>query len=376
VAVTRITTTDALLERMARQGLAPRIEGDAASAARTSAGLQAQDLAASRLAVRARAAGADERSVAAACDTDRTVVRTWLMRGTLHMVPAEDVRWMVALFGPPTAQRDRTRRYQLGVTDEICAAAMSALPDVLAAGALTRRELIDALRERGVAVEPAGQAPAHLVLYTSAMGLTCRGPDIGRDATYVLLDSWLPPGPAGPAGDIALTELARRYFAAFSPATPDDFASWSGLAGARRAAQDLLGDLHEVNVDGKPAWRPGDLRETGNVRGAGDLPGAGDVRLLPAFDSYLLGYRDRDAIIGNSPAKRIYAGGGWIHPAVIVDGRIVGTWKSAKTKRNLVVSVELFMRANRSLRTALEEETDDVGRFYGLPAVVQLEPAR
>src|SRR5689334_1905273 len=114
-----IPTATVLAIRMRRQGLAGRRATDVATAAGTAAGLQAQDLGASRLAVRVRTTGLDEAAVARACDTERAVVRTWLMRGTLHMVPAEDVRWLVGLLGPGIVRRYRGRRHQLGLDDDV-----------------------------------------------------------------------------------------------------------------------------------------------------------------------------------------------------------------------------------------------------------------
>ena len=152
------------------------------------------------------------------------------MRGTLHMVAAEDAGWLVALLGPGFAAGNRRRRLQLGLDDRLCERAMEALPAVLAGGPLSRGELVQALAAKGVRVDPGGQAPAHLVGYAAMRGLICRGPDLdGDEASYVLLEEWAGPGRAlGP--DEALAELARRYLAGHGPAAPEDLAAWSGLA--------------------------------------------------------------------------------------------------------------------------------------------------
>src|SRR2546430_6597692 len=180
-----VSAPAALALRMRAQGLAGTPAGDVAVAVRRAAGLQAQDTTAARLAVRARSRGLDEPSVVRAANDDRTVVRSWLMRGTLHMVPSEDLRWLTALLGPSIVGGGRRRREQLGLTDDICARAMSALPDVLADGPLSRAELVDRLIARQVAVHPSGQAPAHLGLFPAASRLTCRGPDPDGGPTSV-----------------------------------------------------------------------------------------------------------------------------------------------------------------------------------------------
>ena len=185
-------------------------------------GLQAQDTPASRLAVRPRSTALDEAAVRRACNQDRSVVRTWAMRGTLHLVAAEDAGWLVGLLGPVFAAADRRRRLQLGLDDGPCERALEALPAVLAAGPLSRADLVRGLAAEGVRVDPDGQAPAHLVAYAALRGLVCRGPDLdGDQASYVLLEDWVGPGRAvGRAldPDDALAELARRYLAGHGPA--------------------------------------------------------------------------------------------------------------------------------------------------------------
>src|SRR5260221_7620008 len=209
--------------------------------------LQAQDTQASRLAVRPRSDGPDAQAVRRACNEERSVVRAWAMRGTLHMVPAEDVGWMVALLGPIFAAADRRRRLQLGLDDELCARALPALREILGGGrALTRAELVQRLAEKGVAIDPRGQVPAHLVGFAALQGLICRGPDRDDDEpTYVLLDEWV--GLLRPAmePEDALAELARRYLRAYAPASVRDFAGWAGIAlGPARRGFQRLGAEH------------------------------------------------------------------------------------------------------------------------------------
>jgi hypothetical protein len=368
----RLTVPQALAVRMNRQGLAAHRSTDVAHAVRTAAGVQAQDLGASRLAVRARTHGLDQNAVVRACDVDRTVVRTSLMRGTIHAVAAEDVRWLVALLGPALRAGDRRRRKELGLDDETCSRALKAIPSVLAGGPLTRADLVSGLAAEGVPIEASGQAPAHLVFYAAASGLICRGPDRGAESTCVLLDEWIPSGPAGPEGDEARLELARRYLAAFSPATAEDFAAWSGLpvGSARKAMTALADEVDHVSVAGTPMLLPGDtlVGDTG--------AGQGIWRLLPAFDTYLLGYRSRELALDKAFARRIHAGGGWIHPSVVRDGQVMGTWRLRRTGGRTAVAVELFPGRGRAAADppaqALAAEVVDLGRFLGVPTELQL----
>ncbi len=323
--------------------------------------LQAQDTRASRLAVRARSEGLDAQAVIQACNQDRTVVRTWAMRGTLHMLPAEDVSWLVGLLGPALATGDRRRRLQLGLDDTLLERAVRAIRSVLAAdGPLTRAELLAKLAQKRVTVDPKTNAAAHLCFSAAARGLICRGPDRADDEpTYVLLDDWVTRRMRSPKDPLG--ELASRYLGAYGPASVPDFVTWAGipLADARQGFERIKARLVEIEVLGKPAWMLAGTDRTASV----SRPG---VRLLGAFDAYLLGYARRDLALSPTFARRIQAGGGWIHPALVVDGRVVGTWRQQRTAGGLAVTVEPFAAIPRNVQPRLEAEAHDVGRFLGL----------
>lgn len=358
-------------ERIARQGFATRPTAGVAAAAALVCGIQAQDPQASRLGVRARCAGATEADVLAAID-NRSVVRSWLMRNTIHLVPAEDVRWLTALLGPMIRRRFQNVRWPaLGLTPELLESAAEVTPSVLAGRSLTRSEFAGALAGHGVRIDPSGQASTHALLYLSTIGMVCRGNDRGRsadasanksvgrgEATFTLLDGWLPACPAGPTGDDALAELARRYFAAFSPATPADFTTWCGLPAGR--AVDLIGDeLTPVEVGGRAGYRLGEVE-----------PERG-LRLLSAFDNYLVGYRDRALIIDAGDRAEVYVGG-IIRPTVLSDGYVVGRWSLIRSRESAAIDVSLYTELSKQARTALDAEVTDVGRFIALPTSVRL----
>ncbi|HKC29045.1 MAG TPA: winged helix DNA-binding domain-containing protein, partial [Jatrophihabitans sp.] len=191
------------------------------------------------------------------------------------------------------------------------------------------------------------QIHTHALVYASTIGLICRGPDRGRHSTFALLDQWLPGAPEGPFGDDALAELARRYFAAYSPATAADFAAWSGLAGGQ-AISLIRDELKPVEYDGWSGFRLGECE-----------PQRG-VRLLPAFDNYLIGYRDRSAIIDPDRVGSVYHGG-LIRPTVLVDGRVAGTWQLERIKGQ--VRVQPFEPFSGAVRRAVDAELADIGRF-------------
>jgi hypothetical protein len=268
--------------------------------------LQAQDAGAAALGVRARRPGSTLAEVEAARFEERSVARTWVMRGTLHLIPAEDARWMVALLGPIGLRKSARRIAELGVGTEEVAAAVRA---VLADGPLTRRELADAVRARGVRLPDHPQVPAWLSGVVALRGEIIEGPA----DRFVLFDDWLGPFPE-PADPVV--ELARRHAHAHPPAGPEDFAVWSGLPvrEARRAYGEL--DLEEVEVLGRTAFVPGGLE-----------PAPPHVRLLPRFDGWLLGHRDRSLIMREEHDKAVRPGGGILAATLVVNGLIEGTWR-------------------------------------------------
>src|SRR5689334_1920493 len=175
------------LTRAHAQGLAGERAASVVDAVRRVVGVQGQDVRATRLSVRVRTSGLTRATVDTAVNTDRTVVRTWAMRGTLHLLPAEDVGWIVALLGPYFASRLAGRRWQLGLDEATCEKGVAALTTVLAGGPLERAEVVVRLADHGVVLDPKSQAPAHLMVYAAMTGVVCRGPDRHNDeATYVL----------------------------------------------------------------------------------------------------------------------------------------------------------------------------------------------
>ena len=330
-------------------------------------GIQAQDAVAEVLSVRVRTDGLTAFSVDEARTVDRSVVRTWAMRGTLHLVASEDVRWMLSLLGPVMIGKSRRRLRELGLDGDAGARAVAALQDALESyGPMSRAEIADRLSGKGIPVE--GQGAYHLVRLAALEGVVCVGPDVGGETTYDLLDRWLPA--SRDLGD-PLSELARRYIRAYGPAGPDDLAAWSGLSlrDSRAAFERIGGELMEVFIEGSPAW----IHESRASWLDAPEPQAPAVRLLPAFDTYLLGYRERDLEVSPEYARRIHPGGGIIRPALMIDGRAAGVWARKRTRRGIAVTVSPFEELSPEVMPGIEEEAADVGRFLGADAELQVE---
>ena len=312
--------------------------------------IQAQAMPAAVLAIRPRSRGLTASDVGRALDQERSVVRTWAMRGTLHLVAAEDVAWMTSLLGPISAARGRSRRRQLGIDDALAERAVAAMRRLLAGGPMTRAELIQGMAASGIAFEGRSQGPIHLIALAAMQGLVVYGPDRKGKETFVLLQDWI--GRARPVNpEWAARELARRYVTAHGPAEAVDFAAWSGLP---------IGMAREAAGAAAPQPSP--------IKGEG---GSASVRLLPAFDEYLLGYASRAFAFSSELERRLQRGGGWIHPAVVVNGRGIAAWLMERRARRQEVAVEAFERIGPAIAAGIQAEVADLGRYLGVQIALQ-----
>jgi hypothetical protein len=331
-------------------------------------GLQAQEPPAAALAIRARSVGLTAADVEQARVQERSIISTWCMRGTRHLLAAEDVGWLLALFGPLFIRKSRRRHDELGLTEEIDVKAVHVIGDLLRSrGPQTRSELAKDLAKQGIPVE--GQAIIHLIGRAALEGVVCFGPDRGSKPTWVALEEWVNIAQTI-APENAVSELARRYLAAYAPATPEDFAAWSGLpqADARAGFEAISDRVLEIAVEGQTYWMLKSHTER-LENAAQDQP---TVRLLPSFDTYLLGYRSREFCIPAQYAKRVHPGGGLIYPTVLVDGWGAATWKIKKNKKGILVVVEPFETLSAEVMRGLEDEAQDVGRFLEQEAALSI----
>lgn len=319
--------------------------------------LQAQDEPAARLSLRARNPGITAAAVASALGEERSLARTWLMRGTLHIVAADDLEWLLPLLGPVFIRKGQRRRAELGLSGEPLTRGVRLLYDhIKNHGPQTRAELSAALAAQGIPTE--GQALIHLINHAALEGKVIYGPRRGKEETLTALDDWLPIHFAK-RSDALLAELARRYLAAYGPAGPHDLAAWSGLAmsEAQTGLAQIAAELKAVDLQGKPGWALKNAR-----REEDEL--AGCVKLLPAFDTLLLGYASRDWALDAAFAKRVNRGGGIIHPTVLAEGKVRGIWKLERKGKKLDVRVEPFEEWGEAVSGGIEREAGKIREFY------------
>jgi len=354
-----LTTHDARLLRLRAQRLEPgAAEQSALSALRAVVGLQSQSWPATPLGVRCRSHGLLAEDVQRARLEERSVVRSWFMRGTLHLVAAEDVGWLLGLLGPYAIAAGERRRKDLGLDERTYAAGARALEKTLAEGPKTRAEIDAALQRARIAIEPKTQAAIHLIARAALEGRVSYGPDRGAEKELVLIRDWAEIGSAL-APDVALVELARRYLDAFAPASPADFAKWSALPmqQCRQAFEQLAPRLAEVHIDAASAWLP-----RARLADLDALPAEPVARLLGAFDTYLIGYANPKAAVAERYRTRVW-NGGLIQPTVILDGLPVATWKLDRKPRDARLTVTPFEPLDPALSPALAAEAEDVSRF-------------
>lgn len=334
-----------LSEQLTAQGLSgPSLSGPVAVAERLLA-VQGQDPRGFRLAVRARTEGLSVVDVDRALSEDRTLLVTWLNRGTLHLVRSEDYPWLQALTTPPLFTSSARRLRQEGVGEGDAERAVGVIEKALAEdGPLTRIQLRERLDAAGLRTE--GQALIHLLFLVAVRGIAVRGPMVGKQHAYALVRDWL--GPQRPVDrDAALAELARRYLAGHQPASDRDLARWAGLPlRDARAGLAAIGSELEEGEDG--------LVRLAKRTPAGELP---PPRLLGAFDPVLLGWTSRQPVLGSHEPRVVT--GGLFRPFALAGGRAVAGWKWAKDE----VTLDPFGRLSAGVAAGLEADATDVARF-------------
>jgi hypothetical protein len=334
-----------IAERLTAQALAGEPLRTPEQVAERLLAVQGQDPRGARLAVRARTSGVSAADVDRALSEQRSLLITWLNRGTLHLVRSEDYPWLHALTTPPLLSSSTRRLRQEGVTEAAAEHGVETIERALAdEGPLTRAQLRERLEAAGVRTE--GQALVHLLFLTTLRGIAVRGPMAGLEHAYVLVRDWL--GEQKPVDrEAALAELARRYLVGHAPASDRDLARWAGLPlrDARAGLAAIAAELVEredglVELAGSPAPAP--------------LP---PPCLLGAFDPLLLGWTSREEVVG--PHKLLVTNNGIFRPFALVAGRAVATWRLAGGR----VTIEHLEKVKKKEAAALEAEAQAVLDF-------------
>lgn len=267
---------------------------------------------------------------------DRKIVRTWPMRGTLHFLHADDVHWMVALLaGRATAAAKSRRIKQLGLTDAVVDEAERALRNALHGGkSILRGDVVGLLHDKVKGIEITNQHTQHLMRNFGERGIICFGPYEGKQPTFVLLDEWIPKPVEKPRSE-ALHELALRYFVSHGPATLKDFSGWGmmTMTDAKAGLAAAEAQLDQATIDATTYYFARNLAHAPTH----------DALLLPGFDEYLLGYKDRSAVLDLAHAQKVVPGNnGMFLPTVVQDGQVVGLWQRKHTAKAVTFTYNGF----------------------------------
>lgn len=354
-----MTISDIAHQRLANQHLSRPDFGTPAEVVRWFGAVQAQDFLGALYAIGLRMPDATQQLVEKAV-ADRTIVRSWPMRGTIHFMPSEDARWMLELLAHRQTVKFTGMYRRVGLTPEIVARAGEVFAKALQGGRqLTRKQLYEALAEAGI--ETQGEMRGlHLLGYWAQEGLICLGPRVGKQHTFTLLEEWIPKS-RQLEGEEALAVLAGRYFVSHGPATANDFAWWTGLTltEARLGLKLVERELVQETVAGRTYW-------SGNTPQAASRRGP-DAYLLPPFDEFTVAYRDRSAVLDPTFTKETQYG---LSPSIIVGGRMVGTWKRTLKKDAVLVTFNLFAPLGEEGYAAVVKAAHRYGSFLGLPVRV------
>ena len=356
--MTAVTVEQVRAFRLARHRLDARARaGSLLEVAGALFGVHAQLASSAELALWARIEGVRRADVRAAVEEQRSLVKTWAMRGTLHLLRPEDLALFVAVLGPRWDNPGGAWLRGHGVAEEHFEAIVRLVPKVLDGRPRTREELAERLAKAGgPELREHVQSGWGALLKPSAhRGDLCFGPDRGRNVTFVRPDRWLG-GFRAAEPEQAQRELTRRYLGAYGPASAEDFARWVGMRGAqpKRMLAALGGELAEVEVDGRTAFAlAADLEP---LRAAGRPKG---VRLLPAFDPYVVGTRPRSHLVAQNHEARVFRPQAWISPVVLVDGVAAGPWKRERSG----IELDLFEKITKAAQRGVDEESERLLEF-------------
>lgn len=353
------------LRRLASQRVLGTRFAHPADVVRWLGAVQAQDYGQSLWAIGSRlrrgTAATVERAIA-----ERQIVRTWLMRGTIHFAAPEDVRWLLALCAPRLAAAEARRAQQLGLTQAELDRSAEVLRGALSGDRrLSRPDVLRLFEESGI--ETTGQRGYHVLARLALDALICIGPMDGKQPTFVLLEDWAPRAQARELSrEESLADLAARFAASRGPVTDHDLARWAGITltdarqGLRVAAAPALATR---SFGGAEYWLAADHARATREH----------ALLLAGFDEYLIGYKDRDAQLAPQHAGKVVPGAnGIFKPMVVVDGQVVGTWSRAVRAAALTIELQPFAAAIPGLEERLKAEAERYRAFLGLPAECKL----
>lgn len=324
--------------------------------------MQAQDYAMSKWAVGIRLPSAAEKTIEAAIHKGE-ILRTHLLRPTWHLVTAEDIYWMLALSAPKLKGLVKARHKETGLTPAVLKKTNSIIEKALTKhGHLTRNELLQEFKKVKIPVE--NNRSSHIFFWAEMEGLICSGQLKDKEPTYTLLQEWVPKKKEL-AKEEAIALLAQKYFNSHGPATLSDFVWWSGLTitAARQALEAIKDQLQEEKIAGQSYWLPASVAVTPKKQNS--------VYLLPAYDEYIISYKDRTAIFPKELHKTAISNNGYFRPVIVVNGQVTGIWKRSQQKGKLLIEAQFFKAVPKAIQPLVTKAGKAYGDFLGQPTEVK-----
>lgn len=353
-----MTTQDILAIRLQNQ-LLKQHDVEPADVVRHLGAMQAQDFLGAMWSVGVRVPGATEKTVEDAIN-DGKIVRSWPMRGTLHFMAPEDLRWMVQLMTPRIMKKMAGPYRQIGLNEDILAKSRKIILHELRGGKqYTRAEMTEILEANDI--DTSGQKAYHIMIRTAMMGDVCIGPRKGKQPTFVLVDEWVPPTQEL-THEQSLAQIAERYFVGHGPATVKDFMWWTGLTATEAKAGIALSGLKltKAVVEGVEYWLSPRVIDNKVLQ-------TGEVLLLPGFDEYMLGYTDRSLQLGPS-SPYIKPKNGVFDNTIVLDGAVVGVWRRTLKAREVIIVLNLFKDLTTSQEKSIRQAAEKYAAYLGLVA--------
>ena len=315
--------------------------------------MQAQDAAMVKWAIGIRLAGSTNQLVEQAI-ADGEILRTHLMRPTWHYVTPEDIQWLLKLTASQIKTLLKSRDKVLELTEQIYTQSNNIIEKALAEhGHLTRDEILPALHTAGIPTDM--NRASHLFMRAELEGIICSGKPKTHKQTYALL-SERAPHQVNLNHDEAVVELAQRYFRSHGPATLNDFAWWSGLSlkDVRMAMYMLQPFLISEKIENKVYWFAPDVTSK---------PANDSVHALPAYDEFLISYRDRTASLPPEINAKAVSNNGIFRPVILVNGKVIGIWKRTIKGKLIQFETEFFQPISTELKQNIYDALDNYLKF-------------
>jgi len=314
--------------------------------------IQSQDFQMSKWALGSRLSNTPEQQITQAFNEGK-ILRTHLLRPTWHLVPATNIRWMLELSAPQIKTILRFAHKELELTDGLLIKCINLIGNALEKHRYLKREsLVQLLEKSGISTRD--NRASHIFLAAELEGIICSGPDANKKTTYALLADRAPVSPPFNRKE-ALTNLASIYFSSRGPATLEDFIWWSGLRkqDAQLALNEVKSNLHSEKWDEKTYWFSNFPNTNIEER----------IHLLPAFDEYLIAYKNRNHVIPQTQYKKAISNNGIFRPIIVLDGDAIGIWKRTLKRNTANIEVTLFSPINKDLKVLLHQKLYEFALF-------------